>query len=975
MDDDGRGLRRLERRNSAGSQWRARSLRTVRPCVWTADALGHTTVSISDPGGRFSKTIFADGSFAQNVNGVNGEPVTTDAGGNSLPSGIIPSDLTIPAGGREEVKIEQRKPSDTGNPIATFDIYDATGRLTDVYLPAVPDPSNNNDPVAPHWVYTYDPAGNQLTQADPNGHTTSFAYDDQDRRIGRTLPDGESESWTYDDFGRTATHTDFDHQTTKETYYDTGVHAGQLDTEYRYAANVDPATGQASEKTVYGYDDLGRQSSVDEYTWDTGTSTWDTVRTESTDYDPISGGITESDAPEGNVYHAYDPATGRLSRTRTAHNDTSYEYDSLGRLWHVVQTKLNGQTVSLTTTYEYDAAGNLDTVTLPNGIVTDYDYDVLNRLTHKIVMNDTGSTPIPVFEQTFTLLSDGQRDHVIENRWDGSGNLFSTTKIAWTYDNENRLLTETRDEGNDGIQNDGDYTAAYTLDLAGNRLAATTDRVGTANDEVITDSYTNPSNGKSGDDRLYTQTRTVGGVGGTTTVTNYAYDANGSTTSVTQGSNVTSYTWDLRGRMASATVNGTTTLYGYGSDGIRVSETTGTAAIHYVNDKANPTGYSQILEEKASPAADPSLSYIIGNDVIAQAGPGSDASTKGYYIYDGHGSVRGLANGGGTFVSGSGYEYDGFGVGLNFTIATAASHLLYTGEAADAVTGMYYLRARFYNPSIDRFNSFDPAENDTASPQSLHKYLYAGANPIMYGDPSGHDWSLCGITVNMATIVRVGLGIGFGVTGAWNLAMAAIHLQRAYAASTSGSTNVTIIGWMALSILEAWTGKANIDVANALLFGVATPTIPSSGLGVLWAAFATAGNNGLLMGEAVCALSPALAGTIANAAGAFLAASTLFSTSFGSGGSLEDTLRARVAKAVQENLTAKGDLYADATSLKKLSGPTEMSSNKDPTLGPNQVRYYATMENEVTGEVTNYSVNYDPDTGQFGIIKKSSIQP
>ena len=47
-------------------------------------------------------------------------------------------------------------------------------------------------------------------------------------------------------------------------------------------------------------------------------------------------------------------------------------------------------------------------------------------------------------------------------------------------------------------------------------------------------------------------------------------------------------------------------------------------------------------------------------------------------------------------------------------------------------------------------------------------------------------------------------------------------------------------------------------------------------------------------------------------------------------------------------------------------------TNSDPTLGPNQVRYNVNMLNEVEDELTNFSVNYDPDTGSFGIIKESS---
>jgi len=52
--------------------------------------------------------------------------------------------------------------------------------------------------------------------------------------------------------------------------------------------------------------------------------------------------------------------------------------------------------------------------------------------------------------------------------------------------------------------------------------------------------------------------------------------------------------------------------------------------------------------------------------------------------------------------------------------------LLYTGEQFNATTGLYYLRARYYDPGTGRFNRLDPFAGSTSDPVSLHKYLYAG---------------------------------------------------------------------------------------------------------------------------------------------------------------------------------------------------------------------------------------------------------
>jgi len=52
-------------------------------------------------------------------------------------------------------------------------------------------------------------------------------------------------------------------------------------------------------------------------------------------------------------------------------------------------------------------------------------------------------------------------------------------------------------------------------------------------------------------------------------------------------------------------------------------------------------------------------------------------------------------------------------------------------------SGQQYLRARFYDPASGTFNRLDPFAGNLADPQSLHKYLYAHANPVAFSDPSG----------------------------------------------------------------------------------------------------------------------------------------------------------------------------------------------------------------------------------------------
>jgi len=84
------------------------------------------------------------------------------------------------------------------------------------------------------------------------------------------------------------------------------------------------------------------------------------------------------------------------------------------------------------------------------------------------------------------------------------------------------------------------------------------------------------------------------------------------------------------------------------------------------------------------------------------------------------------------------YDYDAFGNSFTVTGSTPNNYL-YRGEQFDADLGLYYFRARYYNPLTGRFMSRDPENGRAKYPASLHKYLYALGDPGNRIDPTGRD--------------------------------------------------------------------------------------------------------------------------------------------------------------------------------------------------------------------------------------------
>jgi RHS repeat-associated protein len=192
----------------------------------------------------------------------------------------------------------------------------------------------------------------------------------------------------------------------------------------------------------------------------------------------------------------------------------------------------------------------------------------------------------------------------------------------------------------------------------------------------------------------------------------------------------------------SMSASGTAVTIVYDGDGNRVAKTVTTNGVptttSYLVDDLNPTGYAQVVEELSS-GGTVERQYTYGLQRIDENQVLNGVWTPSFYGYDGGGNVRQLTNVAGTVTDS--YEYDAFG--NKFTVScTTPNNYLYRGEQYDPDLGLYYLRARYYNPISGRIVSRDPLDGQLTDPKSLHEYLDAGGDLVDALDPTWHGSSV-----------------------------------------------------------------------------------------------------------------------------------------------------------------------------------------------------------------------------------------
>jgi len=713
--------------------------------VEAIDANGNVTTYGYDLAGRRTQTILAE------VNGTTAAVVdaydslgrrqsSTDANGHVTVYRYDPAGRLLET--EHEGAIHRIEYDATGRKVAETDptsrttryAYDVLGRLVAVVLAnpttgANPALVNGASPDAGTLTtrYAYDEVGNKTQQTDADGRVTRWEYDAMGRETARVLPEGQRETKQYNAAGELIAHTDFNGRTTRYTYDVTGkVEA------INYPTDADVA---------FDYNAAGERTTVTDGRGDS------TMR-----FDRRGRVVQSHDADGGIIEYTYDDAGNLLSRVSPSQS-LVYVYDARHRMTQVTRT-VDGEMPTVTQ-YEYDQDGKRTAMLGGDGLRTEYSYDRRHRLTNLVKKTAVGAL---LLAMQYTVDASGMRTAVSEA--DATG---PVRAVVYEYDATKRLTKETIDHRD----NAKDRTSVWTYDPVGNRLtqALTTD--GTTETTIY--AYDN-------NDRLEQEVQIGGAEAGTTA---YIYDDNGNTLTKTGPAGATTYAYNDANRLARAVTPQGTTAYVYTADGLRVRQTVtplggAPTTTWYVQDSAYP--YAQVIEEytsQGSGAKQLAATFTFADELVSQTQYETGSPATRFIQADGFGSTRWLTDNTGAIIDT--IDYDAFGVEIARTGTTDIEHR-YRGERFDANVGLYDLRARLYSPENGRFLTQDTYMGNSADPASLHKYLYANADPVNLIDPSGYmsmmeqGAAAQGVGI-LATMSNVSLRVYVAASSAWPAAV------------------------------------------------------------------------------------------------------------------------------------------------------------------------------------------------------------
>lgn len=202
----------------------------------------------------------------------------------------------------------------------------------------------------------------------------------------------------------------------------------------------------------------------------------------------------------------------------------------------------------------------------------------------------------------------------------------------------------------------------------------------------------------------------------------YTYDNNGNTLTKTDSTGTTTYAWDFENRLSSVTLPGGsgTVSFKYDPFGRRIYKSSSLGTSIFAFDDDNMV---EAVNSSGGVVSRYSQDLTIDNP-LAEVRSG----TTSYYEADGVGSVTSLTNATGSV--GQTYTFGSYGK-QTASSGSIANPFQYTRRELDSETGLYYYRARYYDPSTGRFLSEDPLDFDSGT----NFYDYVANDPNVLIDP------------------------------------------------------------------------------------------------------------------------------------------------------------------------------------------------------------------------------------------------
>ncbi len=285
------------------------------------------------------------------------------------------------------------------------------------------------------------------------------------------------------------------------------------------------------------------------------------------------------------------------------------------------------------------------------------------------------------------------------------------------------------------------------------------------------------------------------------------YDFSGNLETLNEGGNTTTYTWDVRNRLTGIRV-GVTQLasFAYDATSRRATKTAAGFETAFQYDGAD------IVKEISGGAT---VNYLRGLGLDEPLARIEESGPTTSYVPDALGSPLALTDGTTGDVTTS-YTYGPFGQ-TAVTGAPSGNAFQYTGRENDS-TGLYYYRARYYDPRLARFLQEDPLG---LAGGVANFYLYVGNSPTVYTDPLGLDFQSA--TRNFATAAVTSAAAAYVVGAAVGVATVASSPVVAVAA---GAVAVGIVAYGSYQLgklvyelstgREAYTGRplTNEEIAD-----------------------------------------------------------------------------------------------------------------------------------------------------------------